>query len=98
MSALLVAVGHSVTFPCLATDPDVSEVRLETCSGSPLPSGMHYEASLERGVVLESVQQGFQGCYRCAGRLNGEEVKSGEYELDIRLGRKMDFFLFIGLL
>ncbi|XP_012677125.1 LOW QUALITY PROTEIN: mast/stem cell growth factor receptor kita [Clupea harengus] len=85
MSALLVAVGHSVTFPCLATDPDVSEVRLETCSGSPLPSGMHYEASLERGVVLESVQQGFQGCYRCAGRLNGEEVKSGEYELDIRL-------------
>ncbi|KAG5275724.1 hypothetical protein AALO_G00123850 [Alosa alosa] len=85
LSAVIGAVGGSVTVPCLATDPGVTDLRLEMCGGSPLPDGMRYEASLERGVVVDNVQRGYEGCYRCTGRLNGEYVKSGDYQLEIRL-------------
>lgn len=83
--SLMGAVGRSVTFPCLATDPGVTELRLETCDGSALPEGMTYEASLEHGVVVERVQRNFEGCYQCSGNLDGHHVTSGQYHLDIRL-------------
>ncbi|XP_062411741.1 mast/stem cell growth factor receptor kita [Sardina pilchardus] len=86
MSSVIVAVGESATFPCLATDPDVTDLALEGCGGIPLPEGMRYEASLERGAVVESVRRAYEGCYRCTGRLNGHDVESRDYQLEIRLG------------
>ncbi|KAL2089880.1 hypothetical protein ACEWY4_014568 [Coilia grayii] len=82
---LIAAIGRNFTLPCLATDPDITDLRLETCKGAPLPDGMRYEVSLERGVLLERVRTDFEGCYRCAGRLDGQEVKSGDYHLEVRL-------------
>ncbi|XP_063057403.1 mast/stem cell growth factor receptor kita isoform X2 [Engraulis encrasicolus] len=84
LPSLIGAVGRDVTLPCMATDPDIVELRLETCQGEPLPLGLRYHGSLERGVTLESVRADFEGCYRCAGRLDGQEVRSGEYRLEVR--------------
>ncbi|XP_028855616.1 mast/stem cell growth factor receptor kita isoform X3 [Denticeps clupeoides] len=85
MSELLVAVADSVTIPCLATDPHVEDLHLETCDGSPLPLGLHYVSSVEKGISVQKAQKSFDGCYVCIGRLNGNLVRSGHYHLEIRL-------------
>uniref|UniRef100_A0AAY4DH68 receptor protein-tyrosine kinase n=1 Tax=Denticeps clupeoides TaxID=299321 RepID=A0AAY4DH68_9TELE len=93
MSELLVAVADSVTIPCLATDPHVEDLHLETCDGSPLPLGLHYVSSVEKGISVQKAQKSFDGCYVCIGRLNGNLVRSGHYHLEIRLGMCSLYFL-----
>ncbi|XP_035270503.1 mast/stem cell growth factor receptor kita isoform X1 [Anguilla rostrata] len=82
---ILAKVGESSTIPCLVTDPSVSDLRLETCQGHALPTGLQYSASAERGVNISNTRKAFQGCYTCTGRLDGAPVRSANFTLTVRL-------------
>uniref|UniRef100_A0A8C1RQD6 receptor protein-tyrosine kinase n=1 Tax=Cyprinus carpio TaxID=7962 RepID=A0A8C1RQD6_CYPCA len=73
------------TLPCLATDPRITDLHLQKCDGQPLPNSLRYSASIETGITLEDVRKDFEGCYVCVGTLEGNTVKSGQYQLNVRL-------------
>ncbi|XP_042339159.1 mast/stem cell growth factor receptor kita isoform X2 [Plectropomus leopardus] len=81
---ILTRVGENATIPCLATDPSLDNLRLETCSGRALASGLHFSASLERGIVISNTQKAYEGCYVCTGRLREEFVRSHDYYLTVK--------------
>lgn len=87
MFSILTRAGDSASIPCLATDPRVVNLRLEPCHGGALPNGLHYAASLERGMVIYDTKKAFEGCYICTGRLSGALVKSHSYDLTVRPGK-----------
>uniref|UniRef100_A0A8C1WZ70 receptor protein-tyrosine kinase n=1 Tax=Cyprinus carpio TaxID=7962 RepID=A0A8C1WZ70_CYPCA len=78
--------GEMTTLPCLATDPRMTDLNLQKCDGQPLPNSLRYSASIETGITLEDVRKDFEGCYVCVGTLEGNTVKSGQYQLNVRLG------------
>ncbi|XP_020348353.1 mast/stem cell growth factor receptor Kit isoform X1 [Oncorhynchus kisutch] len=82
--SILTRAGDSASIPCLATDPGVVNLSLEPCHGGALPTGLHYVASLERGMVIFDTQKAFEGCYICTGRLGSAHVKSHHYDLNVR--------------
>uniref|UniRef100_A0A8C8GZL5 receptor protein-tyrosine kinase n=1 Tax=Oncorhynchus tshawytscha TaxID=74940 RepID=A0A8C8GZL5_ONCTS len=85
--SILTRAGDSASIPCLATDPGVVNLSLEPCHGGALPTGLHYVASLERGMVIFDTQKAFEGCYICTGRLGSAHVKSHQYDLNVRPGK-----------
>ena len=86
MFNILTRVGDSVSIPCLATDPALVNLRLETCQGRALAPGLQYSATLEAGVTIYSTEKAFEGCYVCSGQLGEAEVRSGRYDLTVRPG------------
>uniref|UniRef100_A0A8C5AM88 receptor protein-tyrosine kinase n=1 Tax=Gadus morhua TaxID=8049 RepID=A0A8C5AM88_GADMO len=78
--------GPCVSIPCLATDPALVNLRLETCKGRALAPGLQYSATLEAGVTIYSTEKAFEGCYVCSGQLGEAEVRSGRYDLTVRPG------------
>uniref|UniRef100_A0A3Q2STA9 receptor protein-tyrosine kinase n=1 Tax=Fundulus heteroclitus TaxID=8078 RepID=A0A3Q2STA9_FUNHE len=70
--------------PCLVTDPEVTNLTLETCGGKPLPSGMAYSGALQRGIVIRNARKEFEGCYVCVGQLGGDKVTSSSYTVDVQ--------------
>lgn len=86
--SILTRAGDSASIPCLATDPGVVNLSLEPCHGGALPTGLHYVASLERGMVIFDTKKAFEGCYICTGRLGGAHVKSHHYDLTVRPGKR----------
>ncbi|XP_029905736.1 mast/stem cell growth factor receptor kita isoform X2 [Myripristis murdjan] len=81
---ILARVGDSASIACLATDPGLVELRLEKCNGGALASGLQYEASLEKGIVILNTEKAYEGCYVCTGRLGETYVKSHHYDLTVR--------------
>ncbi|KAJ8277104.1 hypothetical protein GJAV_G00071520 [Gymnothorax javanicus] len=77
--------GESSIIPCLVTDPHVVELRLETCEGHDLPTGLRYSASTERGVIIAETRKDYAGCYYCSGTLDDVPVRSVDFTLNIRL-------------
>uniref|UniRef100_A0A671LUY6 Mast/stem cell growth factor receptor Kit n=1 Tax=Sinocyclocheilus anshuiensis TaxID=1608454 RepID=A0A671LUY6_9TELE len=77
--------GETTTLPCLATDPRMTDLHLQKCDGQPLPNSLRYSSSIETGITLEDVRKDFEGCYVCVGTLEGNTVKSGQYQLNVRL-------------
>uniref|UniRef100_A0A8C7G1E7 receptor protein-tyrosine kinase n=1 Tax=Oncorhynchus kisutch TaxID=8019 RepID=A0A8C7G1E7_ONCKI len=92
--SILTRAGDSASIPCLATDPGVVNLSLEPCHGGALPTGLHYVASLERGMVIFDTQKAFEGCYICTGRLGSAHVKSHHYDLNVRPG-KITLFVWV---
>lgn len=88
MFDIVAGEGDTATIPCLATDPNITELHLQKCDGQPLHNSLRYSSSIETGVVLEDVRKDFEGCYICVGTLEGATVKSGQYQLNVRLGEK----------
>lgn len=86
VNVILVRAGENYTIPCLATDPNVTHLALETCDGQPLPPSMRYSGDLQQGIVIYNVKKQFEGCYVCVGQLAGAKVTSGQYTVDVRLG------------
>lgn len=86
MKSLLVREGENCTLPCLPTDPAVTQLSLLTCSGAALPAGLSYSADPQRGVVIYNMSKAFEGCYVCAGDMDGLNVRSGQYDVNVRLG------------
>uniref|UniRef100_A0AAR2M4Q4 receptor protein-tyrosine kinase n=1 Tax=Pygocentrus nattereri TaxID=42514 RepID=A0AAR2M4Q4_PYGNA len=82
---IMAGAGDTASIPCLSTDPSMTDLRLETCDGSPLPTGMRYTASTETGITVSDVQPTYEGCYICLGSLKGEAVRSVKYQLNVRL-------------
>ncbi|XP_072239456.1 KIT proto-oncogene, receptor tyrosine kinase b isoform X2 [Leuresthes tenuis] len=82
---ILVRAGENCIIPCLVTDPEVTNLALETCDGQPLPSGMSYHSNLQRGVIISSARKDYEGCYVCVGQLGGLKVTSSRYTVDVRL-------------
>ncbi|XP_051930028.1 mast/stem cell growth factor receptor kita isoform X2 [Hippocampus zosterae] len=81
---ILTRVGAAASIPCLATDPGLSDLHLETCSGAPLAPGLRLSASLEQGVVVRNALKSYEGCYVCAGTLRGRRVRSHNYHLTVK--------------
>ncbi|XP_068581473.1 mast/stem cell growth factor receptor kita isoform X2 [Cebidichthys violaceus] len=81
---ILTRVGDNASIPCLATDPSLDNLRLETCASGAPASGLRFTASPERGVVIHDTQKAFEGCYVCTGRLGREGVRSHDYYLTVR--------------
>ncbi|XP_073709264.1 mast/stem cell growth factor receptor kita isoform X1 [Garra rufa] len=77
--------GETTTIPCLATDPHMTDLHLQKCDGQPLPNSLRYSSSIEIGITLQDVRKDFEGCYVCVGTLEGNTVKSGQYQLNVRL-------------
>uniref|UniRef100_A0A8K9X6N4 receptor protein-tyrosine kinase n=1 Tax=Oncorhynchus mykiss TaxID=8022 RepID=A0A8K9X6N4_ONCMY len=94
--SILTRAGDSASIPCLATDPGVVNLSLEPCQGGALPTGLHYVASLERGMVIFDTQKAFEGCYICTGRLGSTHVKSHHYDLIVRPGKITLFVCVLG--
>ncbi|XP_047222050.1 KIT proto-oncogene, receptor tyrosine kinase b isoform X3 [Girardinichthys multiradiatus] len=84
LDSILVRAGEDCIIPCLVTDPEVTNLALETCDGKPLPSGMVYSGNLQRGVIIRNATKEFEGCYRCVGQLRGDKVLSRSYSVDVR--------------
>uniref|UniRef100_A0A8C5D2X8 receptor protein-tyrosine kinase n=1 Tax=Gouania willdenowi TaxID=441366 RepID=A0A8C5D2X8_GOUWI len=85
VNGILVRAGENCIIPCLVTDPEVTMLDLETCSGQPLPSGMSYRSSLQRGIIISNAKKEYEGCYLCVGQLSGVRVTSSHYTVDVRL-------------
>uniref|UniRef100_A0A672M2J9 Mast/stem cell growth factor receptor Kit n=1 Tax=Sinocyclocheilus grahami TaxID=75366 RepID=A0A672M2J9_SINGR len=85
MFDFVVGEGETTTLPCLATDPRMTDLHLQKCDGQPLPNTLRYSSSIETGITLEDVRKDFEGCYVCVGTLEGNTVKSGLYQLNVRL-------------
>uniref|UniRef100_UPI0037E73959 mast/stem cell growth factor receptor kita n=1 Tax=Semicossyphus pulcher TaxID=241346 RepID=UPI0037E73959 len=81
---ILTRMGDAAIIPCLATDPSLDNLRLETCSSRALASGLQFSASLEQGIIINNTQNAYQGCYVCIGRLGGEPVRSHDYLLTVK--------------
>nr|XP_061834084.1 mast/stem cell growth factor receptor kita isoform X2 [Nerophis lumbriciformis] len=81
---ILTRVGDAASIPCLATDPSLANLRLETCSSLPLASGLRVSASLEQGMVIYDTQKAYEGCYVCVGTLRGRGVRSHNYHLTVK--------------
>ncbi|XP_077439612.1 mast/stem cell growth factor receptor kita isoform X1 [Vanacampus margaritifer] len=81
---ILTRVGDAASIPCLATDPILSDLHLETCSGAALAPGLNLTASLEQGVLVRNAQKAYEGCYVCAGTLRGRRVRSHNYHLTVK--------------
>ncbi|XP_029004030.1 mast/stem cell growth factor receptor kita isoform X2 [Betta splendens] len=81
---LLARVGENASIPCLATDPSLDNLRLETCSGAALAPGLRYAAGLEQGIVIRSTQTAYEGCYVCTGTLGGAHVRSHNFSLLVK--------------
>lgn len=88
MFDIVAGEGDTAMIPCLATDPNMTDLHLEKCDGQPLPNNLRCSSSIETGVVLDAVRKDFEGCYVCVGTLEGATVKSGQYQLNVRLGEK----------
>ncbi|XP_021165610.2 KIT proto-oncogene, receptor tyrosine kinase b isoform X2 [Fundulus heteroclitus] len=84
VTSILVRAGEDCVIPCLVTDPEVTNLTLETCGGKPLPSGMAYSGALQRGIVIRNARKEFEGCYVCAGQLGGDKVTSSSYTVDVQ--------------
>ncbi|XP_041791128.1 mast/stem cell growth factor receptor kita isoform X2 [Chelmon rostratus] len=76
--------GDTASIPCLATDPSLDHLRLETCSSGALASGLQFSASLEQGIIIHNTQKAYEGCYVCTGRLREEYVRSHDYYLTVK--------------
>uniref|UniRef100_A0A3P9HND6 receptor protein-tyrosine kinase n=1 Tax=Oryzias latipes TaxID=8090 RepID=A0A3P9HND6_ORYLA len=81
---ILTREGDPASIPCLATDPNLSNLSLETCSRGPLASGFQFTANLEQGILIHNTRKAYGGCYRCTGTLHRQAVESNEYELTVR--------------
>lgn len=84
---ILTRVGDDASIPCLATDPSLVKLRLETCSSGALASGLHFSASLEQGIIIHNTQKAYEGCYVCTGMLREEHVRSHDYYLTTKPGK-----------
>ncbi|XP_008405694.1 mast/stem cell growth factor receptor kita isoform X2 [Poecilia reticulata] len=84
LNSILIREGHNADIPCLATDPSMLNLTLETCSGEALPAGLHYSTSLEQGIIIQNAKLTYGGCYVCTGRLEGRAVKSEKYSLTVK--------------
>ncbi|XP_044054971.1 mast/stem cell growth factor receptor kita isoform X2 [Siniperca chuatsi] len=81
---ILTREGDTASIPCLATDPSLDNLRLETCSSRALASDLQFSASLEQGIIIHNTQKAYEGCYVCTGRLKEEYVRSHDYYLTVR--------------
>ncbi|XP_061153410.1 mast/stem cell growth factor receptor kita isoform X1 [Syngnathus typhle] len=81
---ILTRVGDTASIPCLATDPSLSDLHLETCSGAALEPGLRFSARLEQGMVVRNAQKSYEGCYVCTGVLRGQHVRSHNYHLTVK--------------
>ncbi|XP_062376526.1 KIT proto-oncogene, receptor tyrosine kinase b [Sardina pilchardus] len=81
----MVREGEPWVVPCLVTDPAMVDLSLETCEGVPLPRGLVYTASPQRGILVANLTKDQEGCYVCTGRLGGTAVKSSDYIIEVRL-------------
>ncbi|XP_029356114.1 mast/stem cell growth factor receptor kita isoform X2 [Echeneis naucrates] len=81
---ILTRVGDTASIPCLATDPSLNNLRLETCSNATLASGLQYSASLEQGIIISNSQKSYEGCYVCTGKLREKYIRSRNYHLTVR--------------
>nr|XP_057928731.1 mast/stem cell growth factor receptor kita isoform X1 [Doryrhamphus excisus] len=81
---ILTRVGDAASIPCLATDPSLTNLHLETCSSVPLALGLSFSASLEKGLVIQDTQKAYEGCYVCTGTLQGRRVTSHYYHLTVK--------------
>lgn len=86
VSKILTREGDSASIPCLATDPSLDNLHLETCSSTALASGLQFTASLEQGIIIHNTQKAYEGCYVCRGRLREEDVTSHNYFLTVKPG------------
>lgn len=76
--------GDAASIPCLATDPSLDNLRLETCSSEALASGLQFSASPEQGIIIHNTQKAYEGCYVCTGRLRGQYARSHDYYLTVK--------------
>ncbi|XP_029285443.1 mast/stem cell growth factor receptor kita [Cottoperca gobio] len=81
---ILTRVGDTASIPCLATDPSLDNLRLETCFSRTLPFGLQLSASLEQGITIHNTHKAYEGCYVCTGRLRKEYVRSHDYYLTVK--------------
>ncbi|GLD65525.1 mast/stem cell growth factor receptor Kit isoform X1 [Lates japonicus] len=81
---ILTRVGDTASIPCLATDPSLDSLHLETCSSSALASGLQYTASLEQGIIIHNTQKAYEGCYVCTGKLREKHIRSHDYYLTVK--------------
>ncbi|KAM4574854.1 mast/stem cell growth factor receptor kita isoform 2-T2 [Fundulus diaphanus] len=84
MSSVLVREGDTASISCYPTDPSLSNITLETCSGEALSPGLQYSTSLEQGIILHNIKKTYEGCYVCTGILQGRHVRSEKYSLTVK--------------
>lgn len=84
VDSILSREGDSTSISCLATDPSMSNLTLETCSGEALYPGLSYSTSLEQGIIIHNTRLTYTGCYVCTGTLHGKHVRSGQYTLKVK--------------
>lgn len=84
---ILTREGDAASIPCLATDPSLDNLSLETCSSRALASGLQFSASLKQGIIIHNTQKAYEGCYVCTGRLREERVRSHDYYLTVKPGK-----------
>uniref|UniRef100_A0A8C6M5M8 Mast/stem cell growth factor receptor Kit n=1 Tax=Nothobranchius furzeri TaxID=105023 RepID=A0A8C6M5M8_NOTFU len=84
---ILTREGDTSPIPCLATDPNISNMSLETCSSGPLAPGLQYSANLQQGILIHNIKKSYEGCYVCTGMLKSQRVKSDSYDLTVTAGK-----------
>ncbi|XP_047443730.1 mast/stem cell growth factor receptor kita isoform X2 [Mugil cephalus] len=84
VSKILAREGDDCGIPCLATDPDIHSLNLETCNGEALTSGLQFSASLQKGIIIHNTQKTYGGCYVCTGTLMDKHVRSSNYDLTVK--------------
>ncbi|XP_072294325.1 mast/stem cell growth factor receptor kita [Eucyclogobius newberryi] len=81
---ILAREGETAIIPCIATDPSLDKLHLQTCSGEGLKTGLQYSTSLELGITIYNAQREYNDCYVCKGTLGDKMVQSMDYRLTVR--------------
>ncbi|XP_038136631.1 mast/stem cell growth factor receptor kita isoform X2 [Cyprinodon tularosa] len=83
LSSILYREGDTAIIPCHTTDPSLSSLGLETCSGRALSPDLQFSTSLEQGIFIYNIKKTYEGCYVCSGTLQNKHIRSEEYSLTV---------------
>ncbi|NP_001079177.1 KIT proto-oncogene receptor tyrosine kinase S homeolog precursor [Xenopus laevis] len=75
--------GGDAVGMCLPSDPDIVDITIERCDGSPLPENFTFTTGIEAGLTIKSVQMEFVDCYVCSGNQSGTLKKSGTFFIHV---------------
>lgn len=83
--------GESYLLPCLLTDPEATDIRLRMNNGTSVPPGMNFTIFRDRGILIHSLHPSFNADYICTARVNGVEMTSKAFSINVIQSEKNNF-------
>ncbi|KAE8629582.1 hypothetical protein XENTR_v10000535 [Xenopus tropicalis] len=87
--------GSDAVGMCFPSDPDIVDIAIEKCDGSPLAEDFTFTTDIEAGITIKMVQVSFDGCYVCTGNQSGTVKKSSTFSIHVKPEPKKEPTIFL---